>query len=251
MDSLISTILDCFSNQIYNSNWRHHSSVSPGIESSYMMIPVSEDSFELPVFALPQFTAVNMERTGGKMEAMVAEFKDANLRTAYSSMDAKVRDVLSMSYWSHNLVKIVDGNASGSPYYYGTHGLLLDRDFAPMMMMSWIMEKIHLEDKNAPVFRCRKPLLRVAPSVFRDRSNSIERYIVNRIVPAALSIDDVRRPSVRDDIFKSDSIYTNQQVKVEIDKCPFRFMKTEVPSISTTNEELLITALDNIDEVLQ
>ena len=61
----------------------------------------------------------------------------------------------------------------------------------------------------------------------------------------------MRRPSVRDDIFKSDSIYTNQQVKVEIDKCPFRFMKTEVPSISTTNEELLITALDNIDEVLQ
>ena len=76
MDSLISTILDCFSNQIYNSNWRHHNSVSPGIESSYMMIPVSEDSFELPVFALPQFTAVNMERTGGKM-VLIKLMRDA------------------------------------------------------------------------------------------------------------------------------------------------------------------------------
>ncbi len=252
MDSLMSTISDCFSNSIYNSNYRHHSMTSSRNISSYMVIPVSENLFEMPVFALPMFTTRNMERTNEKMDAMVVEFKDASTRTTYASMDAKVRDALSMSYYSHELVRIAEGNAPNSPYYYGTHGLLLDKDFTPLMMMSWIMEKTSLEGEDSFAFRYKRPLLRVATNVFRDRSNSMERYIINKIVPTALSIYNVRRPTMRDSLYyESGSTYTNQQVKIEIDKCPFKFMKTDVPSISTTNEELLEVALANIDEVLQ
>lgn len=251
MDSLMEAIKDCFSNNPYNRNYRHHTMIRPRSKETYMIIPISGDLFEIPTFALSSFTGVSIVKAEEKLDAMVVNIKDATSKTTYASMESKVRDVLTLSYTSDKLMKVMDGKDSTN-HYYGTHGLLLDKDFNPVMMMSWVIRRTYLEEDNSLSFGFVRPLLRIDPRVFMQKGNAMERYIANRIVPTALLISNVRRPYMNNNcFFEADDVHRNLQVKVEIDKCPFTLQKTDVPSISTTNEELLDVAIQNIDEVVQ
>lgn len=52
-------------------------------------------------------------------------------------------------------------------------------------------------------------------------------------------------------LYESNSSNCDTKVKVLIEKIPFIIKETDVPSISTTNEELLGTALNYIDEIVE
>ena len=84
------------------------------------------------------------------------------------------------------------------------------------------------------------------------RVDAVERFIINQIIPTALSINYLSSPSChRSVIYESNSTNCNTKVKVLIEKIPFIIKETDVPSISTTNEELLDTALNYIDEIIE
>ena len=40
-------------------------------------------------------------------------------------------------------------------------------------------------------------------------------------------------------------------VKIDIDDIPFTILDTDIPSVSTTNKQLLQLAIDHIDEITQ
>lgn len=247
MDRLASIISNCYSEYSYNHNYRQHSTIIPNGETVYMEVPKTSGPMEIPAFAVASFLNSKV-----KADKIVISLKEPSIISTYAAMDAKIRDAISMPYSSmfsgssSGTIKIITGDSS-NPCYYGTQGVLFDKNFNPIMMMSWIIEETEEEDNPSIEYKIVRPLLRIDPEVIIRKGNAVERYIVNKILPTALSLDYVNKPRLPN--MRCPGGYTH--IKVELDKCPFPIKKVEVPSISTTNETLLDIALENIDEIVQ
>lgn len=226
-------------------------SISFTDKSSYMLIPVTGDSIEIPtmtMYSLP--TLKNKILQKEPIDALVVNLNNNGGYSSFKSVSASIRDAFTVLYKNAHLRKLV---TVGDPEktYYGTYGAIFDENFKPIVMLSWELKKIYRDD-NQDSFRYKfiRPILRVAPEVFINKSNTVERFIINQIIPTALSITYLSSPIFhRSMIYESNS--GNCKVKVLIEKIPYIIKETDVPSISTTNEELLGTALNYIDEIIE
>lgn len=226
-------------------------SISFTNKSSYMLIPVTEDSIEIPtmtMYSLP--TLENKILQKEPIDALVVNLNNNGGYSLFKSVSASIRDAFTVLYKNAHLRKLV---TVGDPEktYYGTYGAIFDENFKPIVMLSWELKKIYRDDEQDPFrYKFISPILRVAPEVFINKSNTVERFIINQIIPTALSITYLSSPIFhRSMIYESNS--GNCKVKVLIEKIPFIIKETDVPSISTTNEELLGTALNYIDEIVE
>lgn len=226
-------------------------SISFTDKSSYMLIPVTGDNIEIPtmaMFSLP--TLENKILQKEPIDALVVNLNNNGGYSSFKSVSASIRDAFTVLYKNAHLRKLV---TVGDPEktYYGTYGAIFDENFKPIVMLSWELKKIYRDDEQNPFrYKFISPILRVAPEVFINKSNTVERFIINQILPTALSITYLSSPIFhRSMIYESNS--GNCKVKVLIEKIPFIIKETDVPSISTTNEELLGTALNYIDEIVE
>lgn len=226
-------------------------SISFTDKSSYMLIPVTGDNIEIPtmaMFSLP--TLENKILQKEPIDALVVNLNNNGGYSSFKSVSASIRDAFTVLYKNAHLRKLV---TVGDPEktYYGTYGAIFDENFKPIVMLSWELKKIYRDDEQDPFrYKFISPILRVAPEVFINKSNTVERFIINQIIPTALSITYLSSPIFhRSMIYESNS--GNCKVKVLIEKIPFIIKETDVPSISTTNEELLGTALNYIDEIVE
>ena len=226
-------------------------SISFTDKSSYMLIPVTGDNIEIPtmtMFSLP--TLENKILQKEPIDALAVNLNNNGGYSTFKSVSASIRDAFTVLYKNAHLRKLV---TVGDPEktYYGTYGAIFDENFKPIVMLSWELKKIYRDDEQDPFrYKFISPILRVAPEVFINKSNTVERFIINQIIPTALSITYLSSPIFpRSIIYESNS--GNCKVKVLIEKIPFIIKETDVPSISTTNEELLGTALNYIDEIIE
>lgn len=226
-------------------------SISFTDKSSYMLIPVTGDNIEIPtmtMYSLP--TLENKILQKEPIDALAVNLNNNGGYSSFKSVSASIRDAFTVLYKNAHLRKLV---TVGDPEktYYGTYGAIFDENFKPIVMLSWELKKIYRDDEQDPFrYKFISPILRVAPDVFINKSNTVERFIINQIIPTALSITYLSSPIFhRSMIYESNS--GNCKVKVLIEKIPFIIKETDVPSISTTNEELLGTALNYIDEIVE
>ena len=253
MVDLKTTLTHCFE-QSFSNSWGAMNKEDPIEKSSFMIVPISEDTFTVPVFALSSFmgslTCDNMEEA----KTLAISLYNLGYKAAYKSLDCNVRSTFKVSFSHSRLIKLV--SYSPSLTFYSTYGAIFDKDFQPIMMLQWQLEKIPQDEGDWPFkYTFVKPILWIDPKVFVCKDTAVERYIINKILPTILDINYIARPRIISDkirkfIYPSDRGYIDT-VKVEIDKCPYKFKETDVPSISTTNENLLKVALDNIEEVVQ
>lgn len=232
MASLISIIRSCYedphtsrsstTNRTYND------------KNAYMEIPIDKDSFEMPTFAFSSMRYAFVQQS--ECKAIVANLCDFGYRVSYKSLDANIRAVLDSSFPQKNLLKIVAGD---KPYYI-TQGIILDEDFNILLLMTW---EVHRNANADSPYHLTRPVMRVNPMVYRDKNNSMYRYIINKIVTSAVQI-----PRVYDNMFEYNNYYT---IKIIVDTIPFNITYTEAPSISTTNKELLDIAVAYSEELLQ
>lgn len=228
-------------------------SISFTDKSSYMLIPVTGDNIEIPTMAMYSLpTLENKILQKEPIDALVVNLNNSGGYSSFKSVSASIRDAFTVLYKNAHLRKLV---TVGDPEktYYGTYGAVFDENFKPIVMLSWELKKIYRDDEQDPFrYKFIRPILRVAPEVFINKSNTVERFIINRIIPTALSINYLSSPSCyKSKIYESNSTNCNTKVKVLIEKIPFIIKEADVPSISTTNEELLSTALNYIDEIVE
>lgn len=249
MRDLESALEYSFENCNYGYSWKYNSPINRREESLYMIIPTTEDTLEIPTFTLGIFEKNYSLRYGS--DALVVTLKHIGKSSNYKTLDTSLKDSLTGTYTNDFLVKLPDAKDSTRKYYV-TNGAIFDEDFKPIMMLTWEVKKA-LTDKETACYDFLRPILRVRPEVFINKSNSIERYVINKIVPTALSLNYISAPFAHGyDLFKVNGITSRRfKAKVIIDKIPFEIKATDVPSISTTNEELLNIALNNIDELVE
>lgn len=249
LKTAISYCFECVASDSYSINRR----VNFTDKSSYMLIPVTGDNIEIPTMAMYSLpTLENKILQKEPIDALVVNLNNNGGYSSFKSVSASIRDAFTVLYKNAHLRKLV---TVGDPEktYYGTYGAIFDENFKPIVMLSWELKKIYRDDEQDPFrYKFIRPILRVAPEVFINKSNTVERFIINRIIPTALSITYLSSPSCyRSEIYESNSTNCNTKVKVLIEKIPFIIKETDVPSISTTNEELLGTALNYIDEIIE
>lgn len=247
LKTAISYCFECVAADTYSIS----RSISFTDKSSYMLIPVTGDSIEIPtmaMFSLP--TLENKILQKEPIDALAVNLNNNGGYSTFKSVSASIRDAFTVLYKNAHLRKLV---TVGDPEktYYGTYGAIFDENFKPIVMLSWELKKIYRDDEQDPFrYKFVRPILRITPEVFINKSNTVERFIINQIIPTALSITYLSSP-----IFHRSMIYEinsgNCKVKVLIEKIPFIIKETDVPSISTTNEELLDTALNYIDEIIE
>ena len=249
LKTAISYCFECVAADTYSIS----RSISFTDKSSYMLIPVTGDNIEIPtmtMFSLP--TLENRILQKEPIDALAVNLNNNGGYSTFKSVGASIRDAFTVLYKNAHLRRLV---TVGDPEktYYGTYGAIFDENFKPIVMLSWELEKICRDDEQVPFrYKFIRPILRVAPEVFINKSNTVERFIINQIIPTALSINYLSSPSChRSVIYESNSTNCNTKVKVLIEKIPFIIKETDVPSVSTTNEELLDTALNYIDEIIE
>ncbi len=217
--------------------------------NSYMEIPLDKDTIEIPVFALGDLVHYRSSFLArNDYQTMVAPLYNAGYPCSYKSLDANLRESLNSDYNIRHLTKVVSNNQA----YYVSRGLILNSSFRVLMMQSWNLKQFTPEHSTytGNHYTFTRSLLRVSPLVFTDKTNAVYKYIINKIIPIAATVN-VFKPST----YAGGSIWTGSdnylnRTKVEIDDSPFKIVDTELPSISTTNEELLKVALDHIDDIV-
>lgn len=250
MTDLKTIIQKCFEYRNYSGVTQARYLAVADSPLAYMTIPLQGDIIEIPTFAMYAFAIEELKKNQGSLDAIVIGL-DSLSSNGYKSVDAQIRSVLSLDYNCHHLIKIYIDSLQ-NPCYYGINGALFNKDLVPQIMMTWQMKKIKDANSNNETWKYSvvKPILRVNPSVIIDKSNAVEKYIVNKIIPNALSIYRVLDPYISQNPSIMGSSCNLMTIKVEIDKFPFKFDKVDSPSISTTNEKLLKVALGNVDEMV-
>ena len=245
MASLGSTISAIFEGNIRNSHIRWSSNDTPVTPEKYMEIPINSNVFELPLLAFEDFNKINKDRKA--CDVIVASLYSCGQTSGYKSFDSIMKDVLSTRFDRH-LCKVQIANIPN--VYYATFGAVFDENLTPLMMLSWIMERI-VHEGGIVKYRYKKPLLRLNPHPSINKDDALQKFLCGRWMTTTLGAT-IFTPSSYGLDYMEDSGYSNfDYVKVEIDECPFVIRGTDVPSISVTNEGLLQLAADHIDEILQ
>ena len=227
---------------------------NPRVEISgskkYLEIPINEDVFEMPIFALDAFINLTDDNRDLSINAITAMLYTLKKEPRYKSLDRYMRDIILESFANSRLVECEVKQGTENILYYATHGAVFDRHFKPMMMCSWLIEKVGLNDVTRK-YRFIKPILRINPNCYISQADPMQRWIAKKAAVVGLSIHlsipfDYHLTTAFETRVTSEPI----DLTVEICKCPFKIKTADIPSISTTNEDLLQIAMDHIEEVV-
>lgn len=210
--------------------------------NKYMEIPITGDSFEVPIFATNSFlSAYSDEDT--ITDAIIVQLNTRNINCGYTSLNKVMEQTLLHKYSDTRLMVIKDKNAEDT--YYGTYGAIFDKYFNPILICSWMLERFKNEDGQDGI-KAAYPIIRISPDSFASPKDSIERFVCKKFPTEAL----LSSFYCHNTFLVSINADCRSKLKIIIERSPFVIREADVPSVSTTNESLIQTALDHIDDFI-
>lgn len=179
-----------------------------------MEIPVNKEGiFECPTLVLQKVAGIPKDT-----DVIVAPFLYGGFPPGYSTFDTNIKYML-CSTWDHHLIPFSIDDKS----YYIVNGGILDSDLKAKALCSW---EVDLRDNSSRLYPLikMKPVLRISPECF-EKKDTMEKFIAGRLFSQATTA-----------VIPLDG--DNYRIKIIIDDIPFKVKKPDVPSVSTTNEEL-------------
>ena len=247
MLSLKTVITQCFAG-LYHSQYRSNAFPWQERKLRYLTIPLNTEEIELPLFVVNTLhTIIHSKRKNINLDSdnLVVGMHTSSKCGTYKTIDANIRQIIGASF-TNSLMRITLKDSS--TVYYGTYGALFDKDLNPLMMLIWKVKRTppdNLGEDSKEWFIPIRPIIRVSPRI-AQRENSMERYIFNKIITEGLTLTNL------DGICSYIFYYSPQKTfstQVIIDEFPFLISDPATPSISTTNKELIDTALAYIDDM--
>ena len=227
--SLDYTLNKAFSNTI---SYPRPNRVVVSDEYRYIEIPVESNRFEIPSFALDALSKLLLYQD---KSSIAAELHFSGYTPSYKTAGRYFQDIINASLDSTFYL------SEGENHYYAAKGIIMDEHFVPILLCSWMVEKV-FSDTQLVGFKIIKPILRVAPQCYLSQDDAIQKLIVKKIIPTILTTH-LSIPSA----FPIETI--RPVAKVIIDDIPFHTRTVVPPTVNTTNEELLSVALYHLDEM--
>ena len=247
MLSLRTIISRCFAG-LYHSQYRGNAFLWQERKSRYLTIPFDTEEIELPLFVINALhTSIYSKGNNINLDSdnLVVAMHTSSKCGEYTTMDANIRQIIGASF-TNSLMKITLKDSS--TVYYGTYGALFDKDLNPLMMLIWKVKRTppdNLEEGSREWFTPIRPIIRVSPRIAL-KENSMERYIFNKIITEGLALTNLEGISSAIFHYLPQKTFSTQVI---IDEFPFLISDPAIPSISTTNKELIDTALTYIDDM--
>lgn len=218
----------------------------------YLEIPIKNNVFEIPVVAVETFK--NMTLMGSdNVDAISVAMYNLDRRARYSTPDRNMRDILMVDWGSNHLVYIPVSQNGEVIDYYGSHGMLLSKNFKLLVVLSWQIKRFIDTDAmgNSRVkYQVIKPILRMDPVCFSG-SDPMMKWCANKLFKTGLAegvlfsySDSMRRT------FKLENV-EKMSPSIVIEKSPFNIRTPDVPDVLTTREEIFKPVIDHIDELIQ
>lgn len=248
--TLGSTIIDVFEVNTSRRCFYHPEEDYPLPQTidKFFEIPIDGDVFEIPTFALkPLMDRINAP--GELPSVITAKLHTDNNTAGYKKAERNLVEILRESFVESKLCRVDAECGEEKVPYYGTCGAIFNKDFNPIAMCSWIIEKFS-DELGVYRYRFLQPILRIDPAAFVHGADSIERLVAKKLINYCLM--SPKHPPYqwnRGVCFIADE--DDYPVKVVIEESPFNIRCVDKPSISTTNQQLLQIAIDHIDEVIQ
>ena len=227
----------------------------------YLEIPTDGQIVEVPLFAMKSFIIENSKSDGVSFppKPIAVCLTDLGAHSYYKALNTIFRDTITSKFDSNRLFKVK--LKEREPEYYIAQGVVFDAQFHPVFIMSWQLEKCFKDGDARCVYKCLRPIVRISPSCFINKGDTIQRFIVGKLLSTVLNTKVLKvRISFRGGLpdnsincvmVEGSDDYINScfTIKVEIDTSPFKIVEPDTPSISTDNKKLMDLVLENICEV--
>lgn len=200
-------------------------------------------NMEIPVLALMRILHYMDKRTQIPDVCTLRLFCKGYV-SSFKTLDKFMAGVLRNGWGSRGLIAIEIPN-QGTNYryrYYGAHGLVLDIDYNPIMVCSWLMKRVYIDGKYK--MKPIKPVIHLSSEIFVNQCNPLERYLSKKFLTGALSYP-IDCPAFNTNIIE---IQPSVPAEVIIGKMPFSVRYADTPSRSISDKELLALAAAHIDQ---
>lgn len=229
---------------------------TPGVRK-YLEIPIDQEEFEVPIFAMQIFKDIVKQNLDTQTQAIAVELYSRERDLRYVSVERYMRDVLVDEFARNRLLKCYAKTKEGTVKYYGTHGAVFNEEFTPVAMCSWQLRRINCFNDESGETEIRyafvRPIFRIDPLLYTNQQDTMEKFLAKKFINLLLS-DTVLTPH-RDNLLQriilTGSYIDNMNPSIYIERNPFNITTISEPTIDTTNEELREAALEHIDEVIQ
>lgn len=211
-----------------------------------IVVEINNDEIEVPVIAKDQFEFLIYKRftnnsiIGTKKIILPLYNNSEDLKK--KTFDSIITQLFRYVEYGKRLQKII---TSKGDIYYGGKGIILDRDFTPLLLCTLIAKSVSIDNKKKMVYY--RPICHISPKVFVESSKLINKGIINKIIPYYTNTDMVLPSS--NYIFKSKA--ENNKVKVIVDNFDNFFIEPVKPTPSAIAKDALNECLiDNIEDVM-
>lgn len=228
-----------------HSCWRNLSN-DPSVRTKmpnlkYMTIPITDNAFEIPIFALDKLVdTIRMENI--IPDTLVVPLYTIQASSRYTSLGPVMQDVLCERYKDSRLAKITVRNLEKN--YYGCYGAIFNSNYEPLLLCTWQVGRT--PDRRTSLgekLTFFKPLIRVSPKCFTEDRDLVTKFITEKFLGSALSTNAVYPgPHVLNSRFLLDPPELEMPLRAVIDDMPFQLTTVLRPSINTTNDTLLNVA---------
>lgn len=202
-------------------------------------VDTSKDIIELPTIGLYYFHS-------SISECLISDETPKNIilplyvngeEYTKKTFDSIIKSFFYNTDTSKRLLKCNDGKGG---IYYGGPGLILDKDYNPLLMCTVVAEKITINDGT--YLKYIKRVCRINPKVFQEK-NVITKGIISKLIPAYSN----RNNSI---CMLSDYHSICNNIQIIIDDFDHFFVSPIKPSSLNIQEELNQCLVDNIDDIL-
>lgn len=214
--------------------------------SRMLVVDVSSDEVEVPVVAKSLVESVitdNLIHSNNIQKVVVPLYVNSRNQSRRTA-DSIINDFFTRTMFRHRLQKVTTNKGE---VYYGNRGIILDKDFKPLILCSILSKKV--ETRTMVFMDYYKPIIHVSPEIFLNETGLINKHILKKIIPFYLT-HSIDRVIAYDGRFRS-MIPENTKPQILIEDIS-KFIETPVlPNPSTcSNKAINEFLLDNIDDVL-
>lgn len=230
-DTYVSSRLSLDNNDIFNHD---------------IIVNIKDDKFEVPIIALSHIENIIRGNLNDKLamkcdKIIIPLYKNSNSKNC-KTFNTIIGNIFSATF-NDRLRQITTGKGY---VYYGGRGIILDRDYTPLLLIT-LKGKIITNDDNTIGFKYIRPICHINPIIFNDKTNVINKGIINTIITyySNNSIQFI------DGINTRTSHINDKKVRVIIDNFDNFFITPNRPTPSTCSDEILNDCLVNNIKELQ
>ena len=228
-------------------NRRSSSSGDFHTKRAYMEIPINEDTIELPLLAFKSFANIVNQNNDTKIETLVAALYSENGRPYYKTFSRYMKDLIRTNYVDNRLIRAEIKQKDTTINYYVSHGAVFNEKLEYLLLCTWEIHRVR-HANNPCTYRYITPIIYVNPECFINPDDQMKKWVINHLISSGFSAD-IKAPGRGFDRSERWETALVSKLKVEIGDIPFKISSVDVPSISTTNEELLQVAINHINDI--